>query len=201
MTWVKVCGLSRPEGVAAAAKAGADAIGFVFHPQSPRLVTIKQARHLGGGFEGMSVALTVGLEPAELLRLAAAARVEAVQPYGPNAQAAAVAAQQEGLQVLFPLVVTERPDFTALPAGAVPLLDSADVGGSGATFEWGLAEGLGQDFVLAGGLTPENVGGAIDRVKPWGVDASSGLESAPGIKDPVKVAAFVEKAKDHDVSR
>ena len=201
MTWVKVCGLSRPEDVEVAAAAGADAIGFVFYPQSPRLVTIEQAWDLGSGFEGMRVALTVGLEPAELLRLAAATRVEAVQPYGPNAQAAAVAAQQEGLQVLFPLVVTERPDFAALPAGVIPLLDSADVGGSGATFEWGLAVGLGQDFVMAGGLTPDNVGGAIDRVKPWGVDASSGLESAPGIKDPAKVTAFVEKAKARDVYR
>ena len=94
MTWVKVCGLSRPEDIEVAAEAGADAIGFVFYPQSPRLVTIEQASDLGSGFEGMRVALTVGLEPAELLRLAAATRVEAVQPYGPNAQAAAVAARQ-----------------------------------------------------------------------------------------------------------
>ena len=195
MTWVKVCGLSRPEDVEAAAQAGADAIGFVFYSGSPRLVTVDQARVLGNDFGGMKVAVTVGLGPGELVRLAEDAQVDAVQPYGAEAPAAAEAASLEGLKVLFPVVVHGTPDLDGLPEAAVPLLDSSELGGSGVAFDWGMAKGIGQAFVLAGGLSPDNVGDAIARLRPWGVDASSGLESAPGIKDPVKLAAFVEKAK------
>jgi len=195
MTWVKVCGLRRPEDVAAAGEAGADAIGFVFYRESPRLVTTEQARDLGQGFEGLKVAVTVDVEPTDLIQLAAAAGLDGVQPYGRQAHAAAVAAAEEGLRVIFPFVVDGRPDLEALPDDAVPLLDSGALGGTGETFDWELTDGLGRDFVLAGGLSPDNVSAAIVRVKPWGVDASSGLESAPGIKDPAKVAAFVEKAK------
>ncbi|MEE9183980.1 MAG: phosphoribosylanthranilate isomerase [Acidimicrobiia bacterium] len=195
MTWVKVCGLSKPEDVLTAARSGADAIGFVFYPQSPRLVSVDQARELGSEFAGLKVAVTVGLGPGELLALAKEARVDAVQPYGAGAYAAAKAASLEGLKVLFPVVVRGRPDLAHLPDAAVPLLDSSELGGSGATFDWGMARGIGRDFVLAGGLSGDNVGDAIARLHPWGVDASSGLESAPGVKDPAKVAAFVEKAK------
>ena len=195
MTWVKVCGLSKPEDVSAAAGSGADAIGFVFYPKSPRLVTADQARELGSEFEGLKVAVTVGLGPAKLLRLAKEARVDAVQPYGAEAYAAATAASLEGLRVLFPVVVHGSADLAGLPEAAVPLLDSSELGGSGATFDWEMAKGIGRDFVLAGGLSADNVGDAIARLHPWGVDASSRLESAPGVKDPAKVAAFVEKAK------
>ncbi len=201
MTWVKVCGLSTPQDVAVAAQAGADAIGFVFYPPSPRVVTVEQAFELGTGFEGTRVALTVDAEPSELLRVAAASGADAVQPYGEHAREAAVVAHAEGLEVFFPLVVVERPDFRSLPAGFTPLLDSAVVGGTGETFDWDRAVGLDREFVLAGGLSPDNVEEAIRRVSPWGVDASSGLESAPGIKDRGKVAAFIEKAKADDPTR
>lgn len=201
MTWVKVCGLSTPEDVRVARQFGADAIGFVFYPPSPRVVTVEQAFELGSGFEGTRVALTVDAEPSELLRLAAASGVDAVQPYGTHAVEAAGAAQREGLQVFFPLVVVERADLSTTPGGAMPLLDSAVVGGTGETFDWDRTEGIDGDFVLAGGLSPENIEAAVHRVRPWGVDASSGLESAPGIKDPAKVAAFIEKAKASDATR
>ena len=195
MTWVKVCGLSRPEDVEAATQAGADAIGFVFYSGSPRLVTVDRARDLGGDFAGLKVAVTVGLAPTELLRLAQDAQVDAVQPYGAEAHAAAKAASREGLKVLFPVVVHGSPELAGLPEAAVPLLDSSELGGSGVAFDWGMAKGVGRAFVLAGGLSADNVGDAIARLRPWGVDASSGLESTPGVKDPVKLAAFVEKAK------
>jgi phosphoribosylanthranilate isomerase len=82
--------------------------------------------------------------------------------------------------------------------GALPLVDTADdsiYGGTGRTFDWRLVAGLERDFVLAGGLGPHNVEEAVRLVRPWGVDASSGLEAAPGIKDPGKVIDFVRKAK------
>lgn len=196
MTWVKVCGLSRPEDVEAATRAGADAIGFVFYSRSPRVVTVDQAREMGSDFDGLRVAVTVDMDPMELLRLVEAAKLDAVQPYGRYARAAAAAASREGLSVLFPFVVEGTPDFEGLPDGAMPILDSGALGGTGEVFDWKLTDGVGQDFVLAGGLSPDNVAAAITRVDPWGVDASSGLESAPGIKDPAKVAAFIKKAKD-----
>jgi phosphoribosylanthranilate isomerase len=86
----------------------------------------------------------------------------------------------------------------AIPVGQIPLLDTWSAerhGGTGSVFDWSLAEGLQRRFILAGGLGPENVAAAIRQVRPWGVDASSRLESSPGIKDAGKVAAFITEAK------
>ena len=86
-------------------------------------------------------------------------------------------------------------DLAAISGDELPLLDSDSIGGTGTTFDWSWLDGLDRPFVLAGGLGPDNVAAAVERVRPWGVDASSGLESAPGVKDLAKVAAFVNKAK------
>ena len=86
-------------------------------------------------------------------------------------------------------------DLATIPGDELPLLDSDAIGGTGLTFEWSWLHGVDRPFVLAGGLGPDNVTDAIERVGPWGVDASSGLESAPGVKDLARVAEFVRKAK------
>jgi len=195
MTWVKVCGLSRPEEVEAAVTAGADAIGFVFYEASPRNVSPALARSLGEPAGVMTVAVTVDLDADSLLHLADLAGVRAVQPHGVHAAIAAAAAVEAGLAVLRPLPVDGPVDLSGVSGDELPLLDSDSIGGTGRVFDWSWLEGLDRPFVLAGGLGPDNVAGAIERVSPWGVDASSRLESTPGVKDLSKVAAFVKRAK------
>ena len=198
MTWVKVCGLGRPEEVTAAVEAGADAIGFNVYPDSPRFVTPERAAELGAEARAVTVLVSVGLAPDELLAAAATAGVDAVQPAGDHAAAAAAAASARGLFVLRPVSVAGEVDLSGIPDNQIPLLDTAVPGlhgGTGKTFDWGLAASLRRDYVLAGGLGPGNVADAVSLLRPWGVDASSGLESAPGIKDVGRVRDFVREAK------
>ncbi|MGI9648936.1 MAG: phosphoribosylanthranilate isomerase [Acidimicrobiia bacterium] len=195
MTWVKVCGLSRPAEVEAAVEAGADAVGFVFYEGSPRNVTPEIANRLGSGLGVMTVAVTVDLDADSLLHVADLAGVGAVQPHGENAAVAARAAVSAGLAVLRPVPVTGPADVSPVPGDELPLPDSHAIGGTGAAFDWAWLEGVERPFVLAGGLGPDNVAEAIERVAPWGVDASSGLESTPGVKDLARLVAYVDRAK------
>lgn len=198
MTWVKVCGLSRASDVATAVAAGADAIGFVLTPESPRYVPEARARELAQDVPALSVIVTVDLTPAELMAAVIATGAGGVQPHGLHQREAAAAAQREGLFVLYPVVVRDRVDLSDVSEGQTPLLDSYRAGthgGTGGSFDWTLIPEPGRPYVLAGGLGPNNVEEAIRRVGPWGVDASSGLESSPGVKDPVRVREFVERAR------
>lgn len=197
MTWVKVCGLRHHADVEAAVAAGADAVGFVLAP-SPRRVTAQQARSLGEGLEVLRVGVTVDLAPEEVLPAVEAAGLDAIQPHGAHRREAAEVATSAGLMVLYPIAVRGPVDLGTAPPGSIPLLDTYDReahGGTGRPFDWSLVVGVQERFVLAGGLHPDNVEEAIREVAPWGVDASSGLESAPGVKDPDLIRAFVESAK------
>ena len=198
MTWVKVCGLSRPEEVAAALDAGADAIGFVVFPGSPRFITPTMAAELGDGVEAVKVLVSVGLTPQELLAAAETARVNGVQPSGEHAEEAAQTAVEHGLFVLRTVPVSGPVDLSQIPVDQMPLLDTAVAGlhgGTGQSFAWGLSAAVRRDYVLAGGLDPGTVGDAVSLLHPWGVDASTGLESAPGVKDLGRVRTFVREAK------
>lgn len=197
MTWVKVCGLTRAVDVAAAVEAGADAVGFVSHPGSPRYVSLPAIAELAAGLPVTRVVLTVNLGVRAALTAVEATAVDAIQPYGPDAAQITAAALAEGVKVLRPFAA--GPDLE-LPEddGSIPLLDTPDdgvFGGTGRTFEWEWVRDLRRRFVLAGGLNPSNVAAAVRAVRPWGVDASSGLEAAPGVKHPGKVDAFVQEAK------
>jgi phosphoribosylanthranilate isomerase len=198
VTWVKVCGLSRPAEVAAAVDAGADAVGFVAINASPRFVEIDRVAELAADVPVRRVLLTSGLTPAELLAAAERTGVDAVQPYGAHAEAAAATAAEAGMFVLQPIRMGPGRARFEIIAGAVPLFDThrdGRDGGTGESFDWHLLDGQSGDFVVAGGLGPDNVASLVAAVGPWGVDASSRLESTPGIKDLGKVAAFVEEAK------
>ncbi len=198
MTWVKVCGLRRQEEVEAAVDAGADAVGFVAVPGTPRFVDLERVASLASGVPVRRVLLTVDLSPEEVLDVVDRTGVDGLQPYGVNAVAAAAAAIAAGLMVLQPIRLGENGEASPVLAGAIPLFDARGrdrYGGTGETFDWGLLDGRRGDYVVAGGLGPDNVGDLVRRVRPWGVDASSRLESAPGVKDLGKVAAFVEEAK------
>lgn len=198
MTWVKVCGLSTANDVRVAADAGADAIGLVLGP-SPRRVDLPTARRLASLSSITTVLVTVDVTPSQLLALVAATGAQGVQPHGLHRVEAAAAACSAGLLVLHPVSVAERsPEIGTVPAGHIPLLDThhlEHLGGTGRSFDWSLIPTGDRPFVLAGGLTPDNITEAVASIRPWGVDASSGLESAPGVKDPARVRSYVEGAK------
>lgn len=198
-TWVKVCGLTHSDDVSVAIAAGADAIGFNLMPESPRYVPIDVAAGLMPNPEVvMSVLLTVDFTVGEALHALAATGAGGIQPYGRHALDVAHFAARAGLTVLWPAHATDRDAVLAIPSDQTPLLDTPDDavrGGTGRVFDWSTTSYLERDFVLAGGLGPDNVAAAIAAVRPWGVDASSGLESVPGRKDPGKVLAYVEEAK------
>lgn len=197
MTWVKVCGLRHPVEVEAAVAAGASAVGFVLAADSPRRITESQAAGLASDVPIMTVIVTVDLKPSELMAAVAATGVGGVQPHGRHRQAAARAARAAGLFVLHPVSVRAAVEVGTVEEGQIPLLDTYRAGvhgGTGEVLDWDKIPDLARPFVLAGGLGPDNVAEAIRRVAPWGVDASSRLESAPGVKDPERIRAYVERA-------
>lgn len=198
MTWVKVCGLRTSADVEAASKAGADAVGFVLYQESPRAVRPDLAARLIADAVTPSFILTVDASPAEVLDLASFTGASGIQPYGADAADSAAAARRAGLAVLRPRKVTGDLDLTDIPDDQTPLLD-ANVdgmhGGTGARFDPELVPKIDRDWVMAGGLDPGNVAEAVRTLQPWGVDASSRLESTPGHKDHELIAAFVREAK------
>ncbi|MDH5293493.1 MAG: phosphoribosylanthranilate isomerase, partial [Acidimicrobiia bacterium] len=188
----------RPADIEAARNAGADAVGLVL-ADSPRRVDAERAKDLAATAGHLEVILlTVGATPSQLLDLAQHVGATGVQPYGDHAASAAAACRQAGLVVLHPRSVRNEVDLTDIPLDQIPLLDAHHPdkhGGTGRAVDPSLLDGVERDFVLAGGLRPDNVAKAIAEIRPWGVDASSGLESAPGIKDPELIHAYVQEAK------
>jgi phosphoribosylanthranilate isomerase len=199
MTWVKVCGLRTPEDAEAAAAAGADAIGVVFVPTSPRSIAPDAAGPvLEAAGRSETVILTIDLPPSELLALALRVGADGVQPYGAHVDDACAAAAAAGLRVLRPVPASGIATLELIPDTQMPLIDHRSdgrLGGTGQRFDWSVLDAVSRDFVLAGGLTPDNVADAVRTVGPWGVDASSGLESAPGVKDPARIRAYVEAVR------
>ena len=196
MTWVKVCGMTRAEDIIAAEAAGADAIGLVLVPDSPRAITVDRAAELAATVTTQAVLLTKDLIPEDLIAAVLAVGADAVQPYGAYASEAAEMAAQVGLFVLLPVALDA--DVSAIPQAHVPLFDNrsgSELGGTGQTFDHRLLPAMDRRFVLAGGLGPDNVSEAIRTTRAWGVDASSRLETRPGIKDANLVARFVREAK------
>jgi phosphoribosylanthranilate isomerase len=201
MTWVKACGLQEEADVAAAVEAGADAVGFVLAEGSHRQVSVDRAAALMDGVPVRRVLVTTHMAPVELAEAVAATGADAIQAHGEHARAAAVAGVAAGWLVLRPVAMggdRPDPDPGTIPEGQIPILDSVEgarLGGTGTMFDWTTIPELGRSFVLAGGLTPENVASAIRTAGPWGVDASSGLEAERGVKDTGRVVAFIQEAK------
>lgn len=200
MTWVKVCGLTRERDVEAAADAGADALGFVLVPESPRRISLTHAARLMDGVPAATILLTADITVAAVEAAVAATGADGVQPYGVHAEDVSRWAEEAGLLVLRPVTVSKGggSEVAMIPGRQIPLLDSAAGsrrGGTGVALDWQTMGRPDRPFILAGGLNTANVAEAIRATRPWGVDASSGLESSPGIKDHARVAAFVEEAK------
>lgn len=195
-TFVKVCGLKTHADVEAAVAAGADAVGFVWYRPSPRHLDLDDIRRLASTTTLPTVLVTAGLESATLLTAAGATGVDAVQPHGAAAAVSAAAARHVGLVVIHP--IPAGAEVGRLHGDDLLLVDAPDpelIGGRGEIFDWDLAATIERPFLLAGGLDPTNVAAAIEQVRPFGVDASSGLESSPGVKDADLIRRFVQEAK------
>jgi phosphoribosylanthranilate isomerase len=189
--FVKICGLTTPEGVAAALHAGADALGFVFAP-SVRRVTPAAAAALAAPARGRALCIAVTLHPS-------ADEVEEIlDVFGPDllqtdlADAATLSSRARTR--LLPVLRERGALPEPLPAR---LLYEGAVSGTGRTADWTCAHAVARrtEVLLAGGLNPDNVGEAIRTVRPWGVDVSSGVESSPGVKSPAKISGFMAAAR------
>jgi phosphoribosylanthranilate isomerase len=197
-TRVKICGITRPEDAAHAALCGADAVGLVFYPASPRAVDVAQARAVVEALPPFVtvVALFVDPAPATVREVLAALPVGLLQFHGDEPPEAC---EGYGRPYLKAVPMREGVDLAGqarrYASAAGLLLDSYRVGlkgGTGVTFDWSrIPADLGKPLILAGGLTPENVGEAVRRVRPYAVDVSGGVEAAKGVKDPERVAAFI----------
>lgn len=199
MVWVKVCGLAKLSDLASACEAGADAFGMVVARGTPRHITVETARRLVDSSSIPGILVTVDRTPDDLLELVEMVGAGGVQPHGRHSAEAAEAAARRGLMVLKPVKVGARPVYVdGVPASQIPILDTADSrrhGGTGRSFDYDNVPEMDRRWVLAGGLGPANVADAVKRLQPWGVDASSNLESSLGTKDPSLIRSFVKEAK------
>lgn len=208
-TRVKICGITRPGDGVAAARAGADAIGLVFYPKSPRYLSVERAVEIRDALPPFvqTVALFVNPDAAQVAQVLGRVQPGLLQFHGEESPAFCaqfgtpyVKACRVGRGVRQGIDLLEylRP-YTAAAAW---LLDSyvEEYGGVGERFDWSLAPQRSErPLILSGGLERGNVADAIRRVRPWGVDVSSGVESAKGIKDPARIAAFIEEVRNADV--
>ena len=199
---VKICGITNVEDALAAVAAGADAIGLMFFEKSPRFVTLDTAAAISHALPPQIVRVGVFVNPSEadVTEAIAVCGLTILQFHGDETPEFCA---QFPLMTMKAFRVKDAESLQALPEYRTDawLLDAyspAALGGTGERFNWDLAieaQKLGRPIFLAGGLTPENVAEAVRRVQPFGVDVSSGVESAPGKKDAAKVRAFIAAAK------
>jgi phosphoribosylanthranilate isomerase len=205
---IKVCGITTPEQVERMAEAGADMVGIILVEESPRAVDSETARDIAEQAAGSGL-LSVGVfadDPwQEVESLYFDLGLDVVQLHGKEAPLYVKKLVDKGLTVWKSMSV--GPDFKKMKArqfwqaGAEAIVldawDSELKGGTGKTCDWEIAASLAEEgqVVLAGGLNGGNVAGAIGKVRPWGIDASSGLESAPGVKDQAKTSSYVAAAR------
>lgn len=220
MTLVKICGITRPQDARDAVAAGADWLGLNFWPKSKRFIRPERAREVAAAareqahVQGVPIGLVgvfVNQSVDEMAGVARDVGLDRVQPHGDETPGLCADLADRGLGMIKALAMAGPEDVARMadyPCD-VFLIDTptSGYGGSGRTFDWSLAERAmaeaeprGWRVLLAGGLNPDNVAGAVRRVRPHGVDTASGVESAPGIKDPDKMRAFVSRAKSAALS-
>lgn len=198
---VKICGITRVEDALQACACGADALGLVFYAKSPRCVTPEQARAIIQALPPLvtTVGLFVNEDPQRIRELAGFCGLDIIQLHGDEGAGECDFAPLRSIKALRVKNAASLHGHEQYQTSAL-LLDAwvaGAYGGTGESFNWELAAGIAHQrpVILAGGLTPGNVTAAVTAVRPYGVDVSSGVESAPGRKDPAKVAAFIRNAK------
>jgi phosphoribosylanthranilate isomerase len=204
---VKVCGITTPHDAALAVSAGASAIGLVFWPSSPRAVDPARAREIVASLPALVSVVGVFVnQVGEAKRLAAELGLSAVQFHGDESSEDCRGA---GVRVIKAISVRDASAIDAaraLPDDVTVLLDAHDPvkrGGTGQAIDWGIAREIARQriTILSGGLNPDNVREAVDAVAPWAIDVSSGVERAPGAKDPSKILALfgaLNRGNGHD---
>lgn len=201
-TRVKMCGITRSEDVKGAVSAGADALGFVFYPPSPRSLSLDDAKKIMGEIPPFinKIALFVNEKSDVVERHLKALPIDTLQFHGDESAAYCRAFSKPYLKAVR---VREDTDFTSITEAyqdatglLVDAFDETLYGGSGQRFNWNLLpDQCKLPIVLAGGLNPENVAQAIQQVQPFAVDVSSGIESRKGIKDSIKMTAFMNEVR------
>jgi phosphoribosylanthranilate isomerase len=202
-TRVKICGITRIEDAIAAAQAGADAIGFVFDPKSPRHVHPDQALKITRALPPFitTVGLFVNPAPDTVEGVLGHVPLDLIQFHGNEKPEQCRRYHRSYIKAIHMKPDVDLREMARLYGDAAGLLlDTyvADVaGGSGQAFDWNrIPPDLGKPVILAGGLTPENVAGAVRKVRPFAVDVSSGVEQSKGIKDANKISAFIEAVRE-----
>jgi len=206
MTAVKICGISDPEALQAAAVAGARFIGFVFYPPSPRNLSFDiawtLAQHVPTGLR--SVGLFVDPDDETLSHITGGIPLDMIQLHGGETPGrVAEIKAMTNMPVMKAIRISGAQDLDLIPAyesAADWLLLDGPRGGSGEPFDWSLLQGkeFKIPWMLAGGLTPDNVSEALKTLRPDAVDVSSGVEKSRGVKDPAKIKAFIEAVKSHE---
>jgi phosphoribosylanthranilate isomerase len=199
---VKICGITSVADVITAAESGADAIGLMFYDQSPRHVSMKAAAEIARQTPPFVIKVGVFVDPSEdlVMRAIGDCGLNLLQFHGDESPEFCT---QFGLMSMKAFRIRDTESLKALPdyptdAWLLDACASGKLGGTGEKFNWDLAleaQKLGRLIFLAGGLTPENVAEAVRKVRPYAVDVSSGVESAPGKKDAARVKAFIDAAK------
>ena len=203
MIHIKICGLKRAEDAAAAVAAGADALGFNFWKRSPRYVEPAEAARIVSNIPPrvLTVGVFVDEELERVLGIAEQTGIMALQLHGSESPEYL---DRLGAYLKIKTIKVgesfQPAELSRYPSASLFLLEgfvAGMAGGTGRTFDWSLAEKAKEfgKIILAGGLTAENVGAAVRRVQPWGVDVASGVESAPGKKDPQLIREFIRAAR------
>ena len=204
-TRVKICGITRPEDALAAANAGADAIGLVFYPPSPRAVVLSQAQEIVSNLPPFVtvVGLFVDAAQADIDRLLSAVRIDLLQFHGRESPASCGLYQRpyiKALRMREGLDLHKAPEvYTSASALLLDTYRKGTPGGTGATFDWNrIPRELADSTILAGGLNPDNVYQAIRQVRPYAVDVSGGVELEKGIKSHKLIEAFIRGVRHAD---
>ena len=206
MTRVKICGIRRAEDAAAAVAAGADALGFNFWKGTPRYVAPSEAATMVAAAPPgvLTVGVFVDEEPERVAEIADQTGVMALQLHGSETPAyldsLGAFLKIKAMKVSPGFDPAKMDDYGSASLFLLEGLVAGMVGGTGQTFDWSIAEQAKEHgkIILAGGLTPDNVADAVRRVRPWGVDVASGVESEPGKKDPRLIRAFIQAARSAD---
>ncbi|MBU1214340.1 MAG: phosphoribosylanthranilate isomerase [Gammaproteobacteria bacterium] len=206
MTRIKICGITREQDLLAAVAAGADALGFVFYAKSPRNIDTRQAAELLAVLPPFVTSVGLFVDPsADMVReVLAQAPLDVLQFHGDETPEFCRQFGRPYLKAIRVRAGVDLVECAARYADAQGLLLDAYVqgvqGGTGESFDWGLIpQDLSLPVILSGGLHPGNVAAAVQQVRPYAVDVSSGVEAGKGIKDAAKVAAFIKEVKNVDI--
>ncbi len=198
---VKICGITRLADAVAAAEAGADAVGFVFHSASPRYIKPENAGVIARALPPFltTVRVFVDSPPDQVKQTLAAAGLDVAQLHGSESveYCAMFPRVIKAMRVKGPEVVDMLKEYTSVSAFLLDAFHPDALGGTGESFDWKIAAKAAQThrIILAGGLTPDNIAEAVGQVRPYAVDVASGVEKTPGIKDLDKVREFIRRAK------